>query len=296
MNLTFRQLRLFMALSDTGSVSKAARLMHVTQPTASAQLKEMTESVGLPLYEVISRKVYLTETGKELAQTARRMLHEWENFAQRCDASKGLQRGRLKVAAVNTAKYFVPRMVGQFCKKHPAIDVSLEILNRDGVLNRLRDNLDDIYIMSMPPADIELVDHIFMENPLIVIAPANSPLAQQKKLTARHLKGERFIVREKGSGTRMATDRHFQELRFRPQIRMELGSNEAIKEAVAAGLGLGILSMHALQPDAHASEVTVLDVREFPIQSQWHIVHLEQKKLSPIAALFKDELLKSALY
>jgi DNA-binding transcriptional LysR family regulator len=134
-----------------------------------------------------------------------------------------------------------------------------------------------------------------MENLLIVIAPVNSPLAQQKKFTACHLKGERFIVREKGSGTRMATDRHFQELRFRPQIRMELGSNEAIKEAVAAGLGLGIVSMHALQPDAHASEVVVLDVREFPIQSQWHIVHLEQKKLSPIAALFKDELLKSAL-
>jgi DNA-binding transcriptional LysR family regulator len=288
MNVTFRQLRLFLALAETGSVSKAAAATHVTQPTASAQLKEMTEAVGLPLHEVISRRVHLTDAGRQLAQTARAMLAEWEGFEQQVDQMKGLSRGRLRVAAVSTAKYFIPRLIGSFCRLHPAIDVSLEVLNRDGVVARLRDNRDDIYIMSMPP-ELDLEDEVFMENPLVVIAARGAKLG--RSLSLAQLKDQRFILREPGSGTRMATDRHFAKRRFRPDVRLELGSNEAIREAVAGGLGLGVISRHALQV---GKDIRVLDVEGFPISSRWHVVHPRAKHLSPIAAAFRAHLLAHA--
>ena len=139
MNVTFRQLRLFLALAETGSVSGAAKVLHVTQPTASMQLKEISQAVGLPLYEVIGKKVHLTDVGQELAATARAISATWESFEQGVDAVKGLSRGKLRIAVVSTAKYFVPRLLGRFCESHPHIDISLEVLNRDGVVQRLRE-------------------------------------------------------------------------------------------------------------------------------------------------------------
>lgn len=294
MNITFRQLRLVLALSETGSVSAAARVMHVTQPTASMQLKDVTEAVGLPLYEVVARKVYMTEVGLELARTALTIANEWEGFQQRIDERKGYMRGTLRVAAVSTAKYFVPRLLGTFCKRYPEIDVSFEVLNRDGVVSRLRNNLDDIYVMSTPPADIDLVDEIFMANPLVVIAATRSPLAKLKQLVLAELAAERFILREKGSGTRMAIDHYFKAARFRPNLRLELGSNEAIKESVAGGLGISVISSHALHGHAREHGVCVLNVQGFPIESNWHVVHPKGKKLSPIASVFKSHLLAGA--
>ena len=291
MNITFRQLRLVLALSETGSVSAAARVMHVTQPTASMQLKEISETVGLPLYEIVARKVYMTEVGLELARTARAIANEWEGFEQRVDSRKGYMRGTLRVAVVSTAKYFVPRLLGTFCKRYPDIDVSFEVLNRDGVVSRLRNNLDDIYVMSTPPVDIDLVDDIFMTNPLVVIAATRNPLAKHKQLVLPELADERFILREKGSGTRMAIDHYFKAARFRPNLRLELGSNEAIKESVAGGLGISVLSSHALHGHEREHGVCVLNVQGFPIESNWHVVHPKGKKLSPIASIFKSHLL-----
>jgi len=293
MHVTFRQLRLFLALADTGSVSRAAEAMHVTQPTASAQLKEITDAVGLPLYEVISRRVHLTDAGLRLAQTARAMLMEWEAFEQHADQVKGLSRGRLRVAAVSTAKYFIPRLVGSFCKLHPAIDVSLEVLNRDGVVARLKDNRDEIYIMSMPPDAVELEDEIFMENPLVVIAGRGTFPKKAPPLPLAALKSHRFILREPGSGTRMATDQHFRRQRFTPDVRLELGSNEAIKEAVAGGLGIGVISRHALH-DAARKDLAEVAVEGFPISSRWHVVHPKAKQLSPVATAFRAYLLAEA--
>ncbi len=294
MNITFRQMRLFLAVAETGSVSAAARALHVTQPTASAQLREITEAVGMPVYEVIAKKIYLTEIGRELAHTARIMVGEWEGFEQSVAAAKGLSRGKLRVAIVSTAKYFVPRMIGTFCEKHPAIDVALEILNRDGVVQRLKENLDDLYIMSMPPAGIDLDDAVFMTNPLVAISASGDPLANQPSIALSELNGRRFILREPGSGTRMAADQHFRQAKFRPEVRMELGSNEAIKEAVAGGLGIGVVSAHALHGLQKEHGVVTLAVQSFPIASQWHMVHPRAKRLSPIAAAFKDYLLGCA--
>ena len=256
------------------------------------QLREVTLAVGMPLYEVISRRVHLTEAGLALARTAHAIAGEWDAFEQRVAGAKGLTSGRLRVAVVSTAKYFIPRLLGSFCKLHPQIDISLEILNRDHVITRLRSNLDDLYVMSVPPADLPLEDQILMPNPLVVIAASTHPLALRKRVTLAQLQGERFILREKGSGTRMATDAHLRQRGFTPTAVLELGSNEAIKESVEGQLGVSILSRHAL--GAHHEGLAVLRVQGFPIQSQWHLVRPRGKQLSPIAQVFQAHLLSEA--
>ncbi|MDF9788995.1 LysR family transcriptional regulator [Polynucleobacter sphagniphilus] len=290
MNITFRQLRLFMALAETGSVSAAARMVHVTQPTASMGLKEITDAIGVPLYEVVARKIHLTQMGHELAKTARAISGEWEAFEQQVDGVKGLTRGKLKVAVVSTAKYFIPRILGIFCAKYPQIDIALEILNRDGVVNRLEENLDDLYIMSQPPVHLDIEDEVFMPNPLVLVASKAHPFANKKNIEIALLKGDKFIFREKGSGTRMTADAHFKRLKFKPDVRLELGSNEAIKQAVIGGLGIAVLSQYSLGDKADQEEVAILKCKEFPIESSWHIVSPKGKKLSPIATIFKKHL------
>jgi DNA-binding transcriptional LysR family regulator len=281
MNVTFRQLKLFMALADTGSVSAAAQRLHVTQPTASMQLKDVADAVGLPLYDVISRKVHLTEAGEELAQA----------FEQCMAAFQGMARGRLRVAVVSTAKYFIPGLLGSFCDSHPEVDISLEVLNRNQVVTRLRANMDDLYVMSQPPDDMALEDDILMPNPLYLVAPASHPLAGQAAITLAQLASSRFVLRERGSGTRMATDRTFKQHGFAPANWLELGSNEAIRESVASKLGVAVLSSHALGSGTADARIAVLDVEGFPIQSQWHLVWLKGKQLSPLAGVFRAHVL-----
>jgi DNA-binding transcriptional LysR family regulator len=290
MHITFRQLRLFLALAETGSVTAAAKVMHVTQPTASMQLREVTESVGVPLYEVVARRMRLTEAGLELARTARVMVGEWETFTQHVDAMKGLTRGRLTLSVVSTAENFMPRLLGVFCQKHPEIDVSLQVLNRDGVVARLRDNLDDLYIMSMPPTDLDLDDRVFMANPLVLVAPADHRLADRRRVKLAELREERFVLRERGSGTRIAVDAQFKRLRFAPSVRLELGSNEAVRESVAGNLGLSVLSVHALGERPAEHGIAVLRVEGFPIPSNWHVVRRASRKNSPIARAFEAHL------
>lgn len=294
MNVTFRQLRLFLALAETGSVTGAARAVHVTQPTASMQLREITLAVGLPLYEVVARRVRLTEAGEELARTARAIADEWNGFGERMDGLKGLTRGRLRVAVVSTAKYFIPRFLGSFCLTHPGVDIALEVQNRDGVLQRLGDHRDDLYIMSTPPARLDLEATPFLPNPLVVIAATHHPLAKRRRLTLPDLADQPFILREKGSGTRMSVEKHFRKHRFKPELRMELGSNEAIRGVVAGGLGVSVLSRHALRGSSDDSGVVELKVAGFPLESRWHVVHARGRRLSPLAAVFREHLLTQA--
>jgi DNA-binding transcriptional LysR family regulator len=294
MNITFRQLRLFLALEQTESVTKAARMMHITQPTASMQLKEMTENIGSPLFEVISKKIHLTGLGKEFAKTAREMMDRWEAFEQHATQMKGLTKGRLRVAVVSTAKYFVPKLLGSFCSKYPEVDISLEILNRDGVIRRVEDNSDDLYVMSRPPIHIDLEDQILMPNPLCMIAYKDHPLASKKNLRLQDLKHERFILRELGSGTRMSVDIHFKQKKFTPSLLLELGNNEAIKKAVASRLGVAVISIHALDQFDYDNEISVLKLQDFPINSQWHLVYLRGKQLSPIARAFHEHVLSES--
>ncbi|QDC80784.1 LysR family transcriptional regulator [Candidatus Methylopumilus universalis] len=294
MNITFKQLRLFLALEQTESVTKAARMMHITQPTASMQLKDMAENIGSPLFEVISKKIHLTGLGKEFAKTAREMTDRWEAFEQQATQMKGLTKGRLRVAVVSTAKYFVPKLLGSFCSKYPEVDISLEILNRDGVIRRVEDNSDDLYVMSRPPIHIDLEDQILMPNPLCMIAYKDHPLASKKNLRLQDLKHERFILRELGSGTRMSVDIHFKQKKFTPRLLLELGNNEAIKKAVASRLGVAVISIHALDQFDYDNEISVLKLQDFPINSQWHLVYLRGKQLSPIAKAFHEHVLSES--
>ncbi len=286
MNVTFRQLQLFLALAKYGSISAAARACHVTQPTVSMQIKDLADSVGLPLYEQIGKRLHPTAAGEALVETAQAMTDEWADFGQRIAAFKGLTRGRLRIAVVSTAKYFVPRILGSFCKKYPEIDIALELLNRDGVVARLRDNRDDLYIMSMPPDDIHIELKTFLPNPLLIIASASHALARRKRIKIDDLKNERFILRESGSGTRLACDRHFSELGFSPKVRLELGSNEAIKQAVAGEMGIAVISRHALPAHPSKESLVILPVSGFPIHSNWSIIYPLGKRLSPIACEF----------
>lgn len=294
MNITFRQLRLFLALAQTQSVTKAARMMHVTQPTASMQLKEMTENIGQPLFEVISKRIHLTALGLELAKTAKEMCGQWETFEQHVTQMKGLTKGNLRIAVVSTAKYFIPKLLGSFCSKYPEVNISLEILNRDGVIKRVEDNSDDLYVMSKPPLHVDIEDHILMPNPLCMIAYKDHPLANKKNLQLQDLKQERFILRELGSGTRMSTELYFKQKKFKPNLLLELGSNEAIKKSVASRLGVAVISMHALDQFDYDKEISALKLRDFPINSQWHLVYLKGKQLSPIAKAFYHHVLSES--
>lgn len=290
MNVTFRQLRLFLTLAELGSITATAKASHVTQPTVSMQLRELAGSIGLPLYEVIGKRLFLTQAGEELAVTAQTMVGEWTDFGQRMDAMKGLTRGRLRIAVVSTAKYFIPRILGSFCSSHPDVDIALEVLNRDGVVQRLRANQDDLYIMSMPPGDIAIEKQVFLSNPLVVVAPSSHRLAGEKHIELSSLQKERFILREQGSGTRLACDAHFSSHKFKPLVRLELGSNEAIKQSVAGGLGLAVLSTHSLGEHMADDSLATLDVLSFPILSNWFTIHLKGKRLSPTAQAFRLHL------
>jgi DNA-binding transcriptional LysR family regulator len=293
MNVTFRQLQLFRSMVSTGSISGAAKEALITQPTASVHLKELTEAVGMPLYEVIGRKVFLTEAGRELAKAAQGVQAEWESFEQNIQSLRGGESGLLKVSMVNTAQYFAPRILGSFCQARPGVEGSMELLNRDGIIERLRLNLDDLYIMSRPPTDLSLTCTPFMPNRLVVVAPKAHPLTRRTGLRPEDLAGFLFISRERGSGTRLAVEEFCRQQRCTFDARFELGSNEAILEAVAGGMGLAIISTHANKPGAHPGVVT-LDVAGFPLLSNWQIVHPAGRKLSPLATAFRAHLIAEA--
>lgn len=294
MNVSFRQLRLFKALAETGSVTAAARVMHVTQPTASMQLKELSNSIGMPLFEFVGKKIYLTEAGKTLALSAQAISQEWESLEQSISAMKGLKTGTLKIAVVSTAKYFIPSLVGSFSSNYPDVDIALEVLNRDAVVARLEKNMDDMAIMTQPPEHLEIEDEVFLDNPLVCIAPKNH-LLKNKEIGLNELANEYFVMREIGSGTRMSCDLFFKDKKFSPKIRLTLGSNEAIKQSVSSGLGLSIVSIHSLTEYDLRKTVCILKVRDFPIKSKWHIVTAKGKRLSPIAKIFHDQLISKAI-
>ena len=204
---------------------------------------------------------------------------------------RGLKRGLLRIACVTTAKYFVPMLLGPFCDRYPDVEIRLEIANREALVERLRRNLDDLSIMMLPPEDVDVEQTLFRDNALVVVAHAAHALAGRKGVSLKRMREERFIMREKGSGTRIRTERFFAETGFVPRVRMELGSNEAIKHAVAAGLGISVLSRHALDVDPQFDGLAILDVDGFPLADDWFIVHPRGRRLSAVAQAFFDHVI-----
>lgn len=285
MRLTLHQLRLLLAVSREGSVTRAAQRLHLTQPTLSAQLRQLAEQVGLPLYERIGRRLHLTAAGAAVADTAARLEQEFDQLEETLAGLRGDAGGRLRLAVVSTAETFIPRLLGEFRRARPAVEVSLVVLNREAVLRRLADNLDELYIMSRPPGAPVVSATPFLANPLVVIAAASHPLAGRRTIAPALLATEEFVLREPGSGTRQAAEAFFAAHGVALRPRLELGSNEAVRQAVAGGLGLSVISAHAL---AHAAGegLAVLRVSGTPIETQWQVVHPRGKHLTPLADAF----------
>jgi LysR family transcriptional regulator, low CO2-responsive transcriptional regulator len=290
MHITWRQLRLFQALAQNGSVTAAAAAEHVTQPTVSMQLRQLSEAAGVPLYETLPRGVRLTDAGQRLARACEDILARWEGFEMELADLQGLKRGRLDVAVVSTAKSFIPRLLGPFSQRYPDIDVHLEVANRDSIVRRLEQSLDDLVIMTTPPDHVVVDAEPLLGNPLVLVAASTHPLAQRRRLSLAAVASERFILREPGSGTRISCERQFQAWGFSPRVQMSLGSNEAIKQAVAGGYGLAVLSRHALDRDPAHEGLTVLDVKGFPIASRWYLVRRRERQTTVVAAAFLDFL------
>lgn len=289
---TLHQLKVFEAAARHGSFTRAAEELFLTQPTISMQIKQLTKSVGLPLFEQVGKRLYLTEAGRELFATCRQIFETMDKFQMTIANLKGLKQGRLRLAVITTAKYIIPRLLGPFCELYPGIDISLQVTNHELILDRMMNNLDDLYIMSQIPDHFDVNFQPFLENPLVVLAPANHPLAKEKNIPIERLGEERFIMREPGSGTRSAVQSLLEKHGVKVKVKLELGSNEAIKQAIAGGLGISVLSRHTLLTDA--AEFSILDVQNFPIKRNWYMVYPAGKQLSIIAHTYYEYLLEAA--
>jgi len=286
---TFRQLEVFEAIARLGNFTRASEELHLTQPTVSMQMKKLADAAGLPLYEQVGRQIQLTEAGKELAATAREILQSLERFDMAVADMQGLKKGKLRLTVTTTAKYFAPRILGEFSRIHPGIEVALKVTNRQKVLGRAAENLDDLYILCLPDSDVALETLPFLENSLVVLAHPDHPLAGVSNILIERLAEEPFLMREPGSGTRMLVEEMFASHGIKLNIRMELGSNEAIKQAILGGLGISVLSSQTLGSGTNGEPI-VLDVAGFPIVRQWHIVYPRSKQLSVVAKAFLEFL------
>jgi len=286
---TLRQLQVFEAIVRLGSFTRAAEELFLTQPTVSMQIKKLSDSMGLPLFEHVGRSVRPTEAGLELYESCRRIFETLANLEMKMADFKGIKRGRLRLSVVTTAEYFAPELLGAFSREYSGIDVALKVSNRDRVFDRFNANEDDLYIMGQAALDLpDIVAYPFAPNPLVLMAPRNHALAGEKKIKLERIAEEPLIMREPGSGIRDATLGIFGAAGLRPNVRMELGSNEAIKHAVVGGLGLSVLSLHTLTLEGPDGPVAILDVEGFPIMRQWFLVHPKGKELSLVAQAFLE--------
>lgn len=294
LHLTLRQLQVFEKVVSHLNYSRAAEELYLSQPAVSMQIRQLEENIGLPLFEQMGKKIFLTDAGRELFRYSRNIAQQLAEMEAVFDDMKGLRQGRLTLSVVNTANYFTPRLLAKFCRQHPNINVILQVANRDAVLKQLADNNTDLAIMGQPPEGLDIEAEPFMDNPLVVIAAPDHPLARIKRVRLAQLAQETFLSREKGSGTRSAMERFFSEHHIQPRIGMEMETNEAIKQAVQAGLGLGILSLHSVELELETGRLVMLNVEHFPLLRHWFIVHRSGKRLSGAVSAFKKFLLEEA--
>ena len=287
---TLHQLRIFDALAQHMSITRTAEVLHLTPPAISIQVKQLAEAAGQPLVEQVGKKLYLTEAGEAVASACRDVSARMERLAQELSAIQGLESGTLSVSILTTAKYFVPQLLGELSTQHPGIEVSLFVGNRKAILDRLAHNQDDLYILGQPPENLNVVTIPFAPNPLVAIAHPDHPLAGQKNISPQRLAEEPFIAREPGSGTRLACEAFFQRHGLAPRVRMELGSNEAIKQTVAGRLGVAMIAKITVEAEVALGNLAILDVQGLPLEREWHLVYPEHKVLAPAALAFKDFL------
>ncbi len=294
MNFTFRQLQVFQAVVQHLSYTRAAEALYLSQPAVSMQIKQLEENLGVALFEQQGKRIHLTEPGKEFDYYARRITQLVDEVDDVVKDLRGLGHGRLSVSVATTAGSFTTRLLADFAHRYPQVQISLDVTNRETLYRQLENNECDVVIMGRPPATLDLHAEPFMDNPLVMVAPADHPLAGEKAIALARFASEKFVVREAGSGTRRAIEQHFADHEVPFNTVMEMTTNEAIKQAVAAGLGLAIVSRHTLELELRARVLQQLDVAGLPISRQWYMTYMRGKRLSPIAEAFREFVLHNA--
>lgn len=287
---TLRQVEIFMKVAEKNSIARAADELYLTQPSVSNQIKKLSEALNIDLYEVIGKKIYLTDAGKEVVSTGKEIFESISRLHESINNIKGVKSGMLKIAVVTTSKYFLPHILGPFCKQYPEIDVEFKVGNRAQIIERLKGNLDDFYIFSDPPKELDIIRYQFLPNPLAVIASVDNPLSKRKRLRWEDLSDQKFLMREYGSGTNNAIVEHLKKHQLTIHKKMVIESNEAIKYSVIENMGIAILSAYVLS-NSEEDGLKQLRVPTFPIMTNWHIIHLRQKRLSLIAQHFLEFVL-----
>jgi DNA-binding transcriptional LysR family regulator len=285
-NITLRQLKIFEAVARHLSFSRAAEELHLTQPAVSMQVQALEDQAGLPLTEQAGKKVRLTAAGEEVARQARRIAEQLREAGEALAALKGVEAGRLKIGVVSTAKYFAPSLLAEFRRRHPGVEIQLTVSNRGTVVRHLAENDIDLAIMGTPPSEFDTVAKVFAEHPLVFIAAPDHPLAGKRRIDPRQLADETLLFRESGSGTRGALERFLAEHQVSVGATMELGSNETIKQAVMAGLGISFLSEHTIGLERAVGRLVKLNVVGTPVNRQWRLVYRTDKRLMPAATAF----------
>jgi len=283
-------LRIFEAAARQLHFGRAAREMNLTQPAVSIQLKQLEEHIGLPLFEQMGRRMHLTRAGEVLLHHSRIVLRQLRDAEEAINALKGTGGGELHIAVTSTAKYFAPKLLAEFRGAHPEVKVRLAVSNREAVVQQLADNSIDLAIMGRAPRGLDTVSAAFAKHPLAIIAAPEHPLARRRRIALRDLAGETFLIREPGSGTRSAMERAFAAHAFHPAETIEMSSNETIKQAVMAGMGVSFLSLHTVGLELAARRLVVLRVAGTPVKREWFVIHRERKRLSAAAAAFKEFL------
>lgn len=291
MHVTLRQLEVFAAVARHASYTRAAEELHLSQPAVSMQIRQLEEAAGLPLFEKLGKKIHLTQAGREVLHYSLAINHQLRELDEVVEALKGVQTGHLRISVATTANYFATRLLAAFSKRYPGTTFALDVTNRKTLLDQLANNEADLVIMGKPPAGLDLDATAFMDNPLVIIAPPGHPLAGQSAIPLERLQRESFVARERESGTRIAMERFFGERGVNLKTGMEMTSNSAIKHAVEAGLGLGLVSVHTLDLELEAGRLVILDVDGFPILRHWYLVRCTGKRLPPVAQAFFDFLM-----
>nr|WP_240099407.1 LysR family transcriptional regulator [Thermomonas flagellata] len=294
MHLTLRQLQVFEATVRLGGYTRAAEVLHMTQPAVSMHIRLLEEQAGVPLIDRVGKKMHLTDAGHALYRHAQGVLARVREAEGELEDLRGLRRGQLNITIASTANYFAPRLLAAFRRRYPDIRIDLDVSNRERILELLETSDKDLAIMGQPPASADLVAHPFLDNPLVVIAAPSHPLAGQTAIGLERLAQEAFISREPGSGTRMAAERFFEAAGLCLTVDMQMSSNEAIKQAVEAGLGFGVISAHTLELELALGRLVVLDVQGFPIRRQWYVAHRTGKRFSTVADAFLRFVLEEA--
>jgi DNA-binding transcriptional LysR family regulator len=289
---TFRQLRVFEAVARHRSYSRAAEELHLTQPAVSIQVRQLEHHAGLPLFEQLGRRVHLTAAGEELRRYCLAVLQQFREAEEALAALKGVRGGRLSIAVISAGDYFFPRLLAEFCNRHEGVRVDLAVDNRAEVVKRLLDNATDLAVMLRPPEGSDMQAQPFAPQPQVIVASPAHPLARRRRIPLAALAGEPFIIRERGSDTRISMDEAFAERGFTPRVAMEIKSFETIKQAVMAGMGVTFLSAHTIAQELALGLLAVLRVEGLPVVRSWHVVHLARKRLPPAAAAFKQFLLE----